>query len=191
MSSSLLGNIMTPSPRITWIKARKTTADTHEMPSMRKLFAKYRDKLPDSALLVDPFARNCDWCFPYTNDINPDTLAADHLDAEEYLEKLMIMGKRFDLGILDPPFSDRQSGELYGTPNLYASDSAKMTRISYALGNLVKPGGYIIKCGYNTNPFHSSYEVKEIRIVHHGGTANDTLFSVWQNMNGDLRTWTE
>jgi hypothetical protein len=177
------------SPRITRVKARKTTADTHEMPSMRRLFAKYRALLPDEARLIDPFARNCEWAHPFTNDLNPDTLAEDHLDAEMYLDAITQVYDNFDLAILDPPFSDRQAGELYGTPNLYASDSAKMTAIGYKLGNLIKPGGYIIKAGYNSNPFHPGFECVEIRMVYHGGTANDTVFSVWQKMDGDLREW--
>jgi hypothetical protein len=176
-------------PRITRVKARKTTADTHEMPSMVNLFAKYRVKAPDGHL-IDPFARNCDWAQPYTNDLNPDTGANDHLDAEEYLDRIREQGISFVLGILDPPFSNRQAGEIYGTPNLYASDSAKMTRVGRKLGDLIEPGGYIIKCGYNSNPIHPSFECIEIRMVYHGGTANDTVFSVWQNVNRKIEEWT-
>lgn len=187
------------SPRITRVKARKTTADTHEMPSFNRLFAKYRARLPEGATLIDPFARNCDWCHPYTNDLNPDTSAQDHLDAEMYLDSIASIhmpglegpGLGFDMAILDPPFSDRQAGELYGTPNLYASDSRKMSSIGMKLGNLIKPGGYVIKCGYNSNPFHPGFECVEIRMIYHGGTCNDTTFSVWQKVDGDLRQWIE
>jgi hypothetical protein len=127
--------------------------------------------------------------------LNPDTQANDHLDAEDYLDLLSEHYAddkvSFGLAILDPPWSNRQASEVYGTPNLYAADSAKMVRIGRKLGNLIQPGGYVIKCGYNTNPFHPSYECVEVRLVFHGGTASDTVFSVWKNVNKTLKEWIE
>ena len=165
------------------------------MPSLEFLFRKYRDLRPPETVLVDPFARDCAWCDPFTNDLNPDTQANDHLDAEDYLDLLSEHYAddkvSFGLAILDPPWSNRQASEVYGTPNLYAADSAKMVRIGRKLGNLIQPGGYVIKCGYNTNPFHPSYECVEVRLVFHGGTASDTVFSVWKNVNKTLKEWIE
>lgn len=37
-----------------------------------------------SGVSVDPFARNKNW-FTYTNDLNPNTSAMFHMDAENFL----------------------------------------------------------------------------------------------------------
>lgn len=182
-----------PGVRLTRVKARQTTADTHRMPSFIRLFTKYRAKLPEGSVLIDPFARNCPWAHPYTNDLNPDTDAQDHLDALQWVRLMetrqLREGLRIGLAILDPPFSDRQGGEIYGTPNLYASDNQKLTDIFSGVGHLVEPGGYIIKAGYNTNPFHPCFDLVEVRLVYHGGTCNDTVFSVWRKTNYTLWDW--
>jgi len=186
---------MQPKVRLTRVKARKTTADTHRMPSFSKLFGKYHGLIRENQILIDPFARDCPWAHPYTNDLNPDTAAQDHLDALEWCRlmrsRLLQSGEKVGLAILDPPFSDRQAGELYGTPNLYASDAGKLTAIFRKVGDMVAPGGYIIKAGYNTNPFHPCFDLVEVRMVYHGGTANDTVFSVWRKTNYTLWDWDE
>ncbi len=135
----------------------------------------------------DPFARNCEWAQPWTNDINIDTKAKWHLDAEDFL--IEIKDERFAIVLLDPPFSDRMSKDKYGTENLYASDSAKMLRIQKLAGNLVVPGGYLIKAGYNTNKPHPCFDLVEVRIVAMGNCRNDVLFSVWQKNNYTLEDY--
>ena len=77
--------------------------------------------------IIDPFARNCEFAWPYTNDIDTSTNAEQHLDAEEFLKRMKDM--RFGGAILDPPFSNHQSREIYGSENLY-TDPAKMKRIA-------------------------------------------------------------
>jgi len=125
--------------------------------------------------------------------LNPDTTAQEHLDAEAYLDYLHALGDLdFDdwfIGLLDPPFSDRQASEAYGTPNLYASDPRKLTRISELLGDLIVPGGYIIKAGYNTNRPHPCFTLIEIQIVNTGACRNDILFSVWKKEQHTLEDW--
>lgn len=194
--SCLFANNMQPKQpgvRLTRVKAQKTTADTHRMPSFERLFGKYRSLVKEDEVLIDPFARNCPWAHPYTNDLNPDTDAQDHMDAMQWLRVMeavrLTQGLKIGMAILDPPFSDRQAGEIYGSPNLYASDSAKLTKIFNMAGNLVEPGGYIVKAGYNTNPFHPCFDLVEVKMVYHGGTCNDTVFSVWRKTNYTLWDW--
>jgi hypothetical protein len=140
---------------------------------------------PGFDLALDPFARNCNWAFPMTNDINPNTRANYNLEAEDFL-RIAEEGET-----LDPPFSDRQAKDKYGTSNLYASDGAKMTRISRSLGRCIKPGGYIIKAGYNTNRPSPAFTLVEVAIVSLGGNRNDVLFSVWKKTQHEIFSWGE
>ena len=186
--------------RITHIKYSASTKETSEWRPYEQLWHKYQDqvwnmdiktRLLDDNIIefaCDPFARNCQWAQPWTNDINIDTKAKWHLDAEEFLRE--ISDERFAIMLLDPPFSDRMSKDKYqSSGNLYASDSAKMLRIQKLAGNLVVPGGFIIKAGYNTNKPHNCFDLVEVRIVAMGNCRNDVLFSVWQKNNYTLEDY--
>ena len=180
--------------RVTRVQFRKPTKNTSEWRPYAQLWSKYHSRALDLVpsvdainIGVDPFARNCTWCYPFTNDINIDTEAEDHLDAEAYLEQLEKTQGRgsFLIGLLDPPFSDRMHKELYqteevGSSNLYSSDSRKIRNIGWLLGNLICHGGYIIKAGYNTNRPHPCFDLVEVRICALGASRNDVLFSVWK-----------
>ena len=127
--------------------------------------------------VIDPFARNCEYAYPYTNDINPNTKAQDHMDVEEYLEYWERQQWIFDGAIYDPPFSDRQTKEAYGVTNLYPLPG-KVLRIEQSLGDLIHPGGYVVKFGYNSNFTHKAFECVEIKLVRYGGSLNDMIISV-------------
>lgn len=174
-------------PRLTRARLKKMTKDTNEWSPFRRLWATYSMMVqtiegakPQLDLAIDPFARNCTWAFPMTNDVNPNTRANYNLDAEEFLDIAFKGAGRYWIGLLDPPFSDRMSKDKYGTSNLYASDSGKMKRIQQRLANLIHTGGYIIKAGYNTNPPARGWELQEVAIVALGASRNDVLFSVWK-----------
>lgn len=121
--------------------------------------------------------------------MNIDTIASEHLDAEDYLTQIEKTNHKFSIVLLDPPFSDRQAHEVYGTPNLYASDSGKIKRIGMLAGNLLSPGGYIIKAGFNTNKPHPGVDLVEVSIVATGASRNDILFSVWKKNQHTLEDW--
>lgn len=189
-------------PRITWVKYRRPTKNTHEWRPYEQLWTKYHSLAVDLLseglnTAIDPFARNCSWAYPFTNDLNIDTEAEDHLDAEVYLEMILKREGRgsFVIGLLDPPFSDSMDKKLYdqpGSTNLYSSDSGKMKKIQFHMGNLIADGGYIIKAGYNTNPPHPAFDLVEIRIASLGASRNDVLFSVWKKNQRTLdQIWGE
>jgi len=182
--------------RITHIRYSASTKETSEWRPYQQIWHKYSRiaetriwnmQLTQVEFACDPFARNCYWANPWTNDINIDTKAKFHLDAEDFLTE--IKNERFAIMLLDPPFSDRMSKDKYGTENLYASDSAKMLRIQKLAGNLVIPEGYLIKAGYNTNRPHPCFDLVEVRIVAMGNCRNDVLFSVWQKNNYTLEDY--
>tara|TARA_R100001163_G_scaffold59383_1_gene48127 strand:+ start:418 stop:930 length:513 start_codon:yes stop_codon:yes gene_type:complete len=131
--------------------------------------------------VVDPFARNCEFAYPYTNDINPETKAQDHMDVEEYLEYWHRQQWMFDGAIYDPPFSDRQAKEAYGQTNLYTL-AGKVLRVERSLGDLIMPGGYVVKFGYNSNFSHKAFECVEIKLLRYGGSMNDMIISVHKKM---------
>lgn len=156
----------------------RQTADTMRCNAARAIVVA---ELGGGGQILDPFARNCEFAHPYTNDINPDTRAMEHLDAEDWLQEISdkYLSESFDGAILDPPFSNHQAEEIYGTSNLY-TNPAKMKKIEMLLGNLIRSGGKIVKFGYNSNFSHNSFECIGIFLVRYGGSMNDMIISVHQ-----------
>lgn len=76
------------------------------------------------------------------NDLNPDRPADYHVDAVELGE--MFDEDSFDAVVLDPPFDQTQSDELYD--GLHARD---MGQIRKSVVPLVKPGGVVVEFGWN------------------------------------------
>jgi len=171
-------------PRVLFSRVQgNQTRDTHTDKSYARLFKKYGSgNLIENGRTIDPFARNCEWAYPFTNDINPETRAEFHEEALDFITR-MNLPDGFQLGLLDPPFSDRQAKDKYGSSNLYASDARKIKQISQALGNVIELGGFIIKAGYNSNSFHAGFELVEIVMVHYNGSIQDTIFSVWEKVS--------
>ncbi len=185
--------------KITRIKDYRFSKDTSESTVYHQLWTRYSLKavqaLPERSirhgLTLDPFARNCAWAWPWTNDIDPNTQANFNLDAEDFLKCMKLKGKRWGVVLLDPPFSDRQAKEAYGSSNLYASDSGKMKRIQELAARVCAVNGYIIKAGFNTNPPAKNLELVEVVMVQLGGNRNDVLFSVWEKTTGEIDEWGE
>jgi len=137
--------------------------------------------------VIDPFARNCEWAYPNTNDINPETKAQYNMDALDFIE--MHEPGSFAIGLLDPPFSARMEKDKYGTANLYAADSAHMRAIEKALGNIIQTNGFIIKLGYNSSSPHPSFQFVNGEIWNLGACRNDIICSIWQKKNTSVEDW--
>src|SRR3972149_7760708 len=84
-------------------------ADPFSMPPIGEIVKRY---LRDSKVSVDPFARNKRWA-TWTNDLNPETEAEDHVDVLDFLVMLRDKGVKADLVLYDPPYSPRQIKECY------------------------------------------------------------------------------
>ena len=130
---------------------------------------------------VDPFARNKDW-FTYTNDLNPETNAQYHLDAEEFLKVLQAKGVIADLGIVDPPYSPRQISESYKgfgkTVTKEDTQNARLyKRVRDAMDKIIPVGGIVLSFGWNSNGMGKTrgYEIEEIMLVAHGAAHQDTI----------------
>lgn len=135
--------------------------------------------LAKSKASVDPFARNREW-FTHTNDLNPDTKAKSHMDAEEFCKSLA--GTTCDLGIFDPPYSPRQISECYKSIGLKVgmeeTQNARLyRRVRDAMDPLIATGGIVLSFGWQSAGMgvKRGYELIEIILVAHGGGHNDTI----------------
>lgn len=153
-------------------------AETFNVPPIGAFVQKY---LAASKVSVDPFARNNSWA-TYTNDINPETSALYHMDAQAFCTKLATLEIYADLGFFDPPYSPRQISECYRAAGIKVTsndtqNSRLYKRTRDALDCLIKPGGIVLSFGWNTNGMGKSrgYEIIELALVAHGGAHNDTI----------------
>ena len=135
-------------------------------------------------VVVDPFARNTRYPngASYTNDLNPNTTAEHHLDAEDFLKKLQIKGVMANCVIFDPPYSPRQIRECYQNIGMKVNgkdtqNAALYKRVRNALDPLVATGGVVLSFGWNSGGMGKArgYEIEEILMVTHGGAHNDTI----------------
>lgn len=154
--------------------------DTFSVPPIGGFVRKYIAK---SRVSVDPFARNKAWA-TFTNDINPNTSAQRHMDAEAFLVALAEEGHggTIDLAILDPPYSPRQISELYKeiglTCGMKDTQSAVLyQRVRDALMPLLTPTAVVLSFGWSTNGMGEKhgFAIEEIMLVAHGGAHNDTI----------------
>lgn len=157
------------------------SADTFDIAPIGDLVRRYLRK---SQVSVDPFARNKRWA-TYTNDLNPQTSAEHHMDAEEFCRMLVERGVVADLVIFDPPYSPRQIADCYSqigrTVTKKDTQSAELyARVRHAIYPLVSFNGVVISCGWNSAGMgkDSGFVQEELLIVPHGGAHNDTLVLV-------------
>lgn len=135
---------------------------------------------------IDPYAGENSPA-EFTNDIHRDRKAKYHMDSLEFCE-MLVSDKSpwlwYDGILFDPPYSSRQVSEHYKqagrkvrsidtTSNFYS-------RVMNVVCDRIRPGGYAISFGWNTNGFGKTrgFEQVEILIVAHGGHHNDTLCTV-------------
>lgn len=152
--------------------------DTFSVPPIGDFVRKY---LSQSRCSVDPFARNKTWA-TYTNDLDPNTSAEWHLDAEEFLKVMHEQRIQADLVIFDPPYSPRQISECYKSVGLEVGMKETQSALLYqrvrnAVAPIVAPGGIVLSFGWNTVGMGKKhgYEQIEIMLCCHGGAHNDTI----------------
>ena len=104
-----------------------SSSNTHELVPYDRLMRYamdnwiYGGNIIGNLEVIDPFARRCLWGTK-RNDINPEFLheyTTHCMDGREFM--LNIQRESAHIVLLDPPFSDRQSNEEYGTSNLYTN----------------------------------------------------------------------
>jgi hypothetical protein len=134
-----------------------------------------------SKVSIDMFSRDKDWA-TYTNDLNPNTTAMYHMDAEEFLVHLKTNGVVADLVLFDPPYSPRQISECYNSVGLKCGMKETQSAVLYkrvrdAILPVLAPNGIVLSFGWNTvgMGINRGFELLEIMLCCHGGAHNDTV----------------
>lgn len=153
-------------------------SDTFSVPPIGKFVQSY---LAESQVSIDPFARNKPWA-THTNDLNPETTAQHHLDAEKFLLHLAAEGVKADLIIFDPPYSPRQISECYKAVGLEVGMKETQSALLYqrvrnAIISVATEDAIVLSFGWNTVGMgkRHSFEQIEIMLCCHGGAHNDTI----------------
>ena len=140
-----------------------------------------RRYLAGSKISVDPFSRNKRWA-THTNDLNPQTRAQHHMDAEKFLRMLAAKGVKADLIIFDPPYSPRQISECYKAVGLEVGMKETQSALLYqrvrdAIVPVATENAIVLSFGWNTVGMgkRHGFEQIEIMLCCHGGAHNDTI----------------
>ena len=160
------------------------------MPSSRTFTIKPIRELIDRyahGFIVDPFS-NGSRIASVTNDLTPECDADYHMDALDFLRQFP--DASVDFVLYDPPYSTRQLSECYH--NVGTAVSPEMTTAAYwarqkeEIGRIVKPGGGVLTCCWNSGGAGKKYgfEIMEILLVAHGGWHNDTICTVEKKVHG-------
>lgn len=134
--------------------------------------------------IIDPFARYCKWG-TITNDIDSNMPTDYHLDALDFLKIMKTNSAKILL--FDPPFSERQASRYEGgITNLYTKADGTFKKIMNECDRIIKPGGILIKLGYNSSRPSKNFELIKLDLVNFGGSRNDVIVSYWVFVNNTL-----
>lgn len=139
------------------------------------------EEVNQEELWIDPFA-NSSKIAKITNDLNPEFDTDYHMDALDFLK--MFEDESVDGVLYDPPFSPRQISECYKSVGMKVT--SETTRADFwsnhkkEISRIVKKGGKVISCGWNSGGTGKKYgfEIERILLVCHGGYHNDTIVTV-------------
>lgn len=151
--------------------------NTFSIKPFKELIEKYKAKLPENAIILDPFA-NSNKHGTITNDIDPQFNTDYHLDAKDFLK--MFDDNSIDMVLFDSPFSPTQVVTCYRrlekTVDHHSTSAAFWSDLKKEIGRVLKPGGYCITFGWNSSGICKKYggNIVEILWVNHGGMHNDT-----------------
>ncbi len=144
---------------------------------IKQLLNKY---VGDGSDWIDPFAGKYSPA-EITNDNNPERDAMYCMEAIDFCAGL---NGRYNGILFDPPYSFTQIKKHYQI--LGRRVTKDLVRIGFyekvksAICEKIKPGGFAISFGWNTNGFGKTrnFEIIEIMAVAHGGSRNDTIVTV-------------
>lgn len=166
---------------ITFTFCREWAMPSHDTFSVKPIGYFVRKYLERSTISVDPFARNFKGA-TYTNDLNPETAADYHLQAEAFLGCLKQRQVTADLMLFDPPYSPRQISECYKSVGLEVGmketqSACLYKRVRDAALDVLSDGAIVLSFGWNTVGMgkNRGFEIIQILDVCHGGAHNDTL----------------
>ena len=140
-------------------------------------------------LWIDPYA-GMNSPAKIKNDINPTMKTDYHLDALEFIK--MFDDESVNGVLLDPPYSYRQISDCYKElclpVDMHTTQSSWYLRVQRQIRRILKPGGKVICCGWNSNGINDkkNFSVTRVLLVAHGSHRNDTIVTVQERLNGSL-----
>lgn len=149
--------------------------------SIKPIAEMLAEEVDSSKLWIDPFA-NINKIASITNDLNCEYDTTYHLDALDFLK--MFEDNSVDGVLYDPPFSPRQVSECYKGFGVDVTNettrSSFWSRHKKEISRIVKSGGKVISCGWNSGGIGKTngFEISRILLVAHGGWHNDTIVTV-------------
>lgn len=162
-----------------WAMPNKNTFDIKPIKEIIKKYIKNGD------VIVDPFA-NKNRIATICNDIDPEYHCDYCMDANDFLT---IFDKNsIDVILFDPPYSPRQVTESYKklglSVNMETTQGKYWTMLKKIISTIIKPGGIVISCAWNSGGIGKKYgfEQIEILLVAHGGWHNDTIITIERKM---------
>jgi hypothetical protein len=133
--------------------------------------------------LLDRYVENgVGWIDPFAGKNSPAEITNDlvekatqNMDALDFLK--LQNSNLYQGAIYDPPYSITQARK-YGSKK-YAS-MLYWKQCKDELSRIIKLNGLVICCGWNSNGLgkNRGFELKEILLVSHGGSKNDTIVTV-------------
>ena len=152
-----------------WAMPNKWTFKIHPIKNLLTKYGAGKD-----GKWADPF---CGILSPanITNDINPEIRATYNTDALDFLKNLE---DGYFTGILyDPPYSITQA-RAYGKKEF--ASMKYWADCKNEIARAIKPGGCVICFGWNSNGMgkNRGFFLREILLVAHGGSKNDTICTV-------------
>jgi hypothetical protein len=151
-------------------------SETFNVPCIRDFVGKY---LIGAKVIVDPFARNSEFG-THRNDLNKETKAEFHLEANEFLLLMQSKGVLADVVIFDPPYSPRQVMECYNGIGMVVTQKdtqTPQTEWKNNIAKICKDGTVVLSFGWNSTGMGEKhgFRIEEIMLVAHGGNHNDTI----------------
>lgn len=177
---------MIPNPPIAFSRVwAMPSKNTFTIPPIAQLLA---EEVDQSLYWIDPFANTNRWA-TVTNDLNPDYDTDFHMDALDFLR--MFDDASVDGVLYDPPYSVRQVAECYHGVGYEVTNETTRTdfwaKQKREMSRIVRPGGKVITCGWNSGGvgYSNGFIITRILLVPHGGTRNDTIVTVNVRLEGD------
>lgn len=152
------------------------SANTFSIKPIYEIINKYK-----SGVAIDPFANNSKLA-TITNDLDIRYDTNYHMDALDFLK--VFDDNSIDTVLYDPPYSPRQVSECYKklgrSVNMETTQSSYWSKQKDEIARIVKPGGIVISCGWNSSGIGQKrgFKIEEILLVPHGGAHNDTIVVV-------------
>lgn len=160
-------------------------ANTFQIKPIRKLI--YEEMKGE--ITIDPFANEAKMA-KITNDLDPQYDTDYHLEALDFLK--LFETESIDAVLYDPPYSPRQISEHYKSlgmdVNMETTQASYWSVLEKEMGRIVKPGGIVITCRWNSKGVGKKYgfKIKRILLVNHEDYRNDTIVVVDKKVQSRL-----